>query len=82
MARTIPSAAYPSYPEDAAAVVPSDTVTFEPSVLITGSAGNVHVTTAQGSEVLFTSSGAGQIIPVRIIKVWADTTVTNSVRVF
>ena len=82
MAKTSPSPSHPSYPDDAAPVVPSDFNTFEPSVIITGSAGNLHVTTAQGSEVLFVSSGAGQVIPVRVIKVWEDSTVTDSVRIF
>lgn len=83
MARTIPSAAYPSVPEDAAAVTKSDTTTFDSSVLYVGGTGNVKVDTAQGTTVIFTSVPAGTMLPVRVRRVWsADTTATNMVRVF
>lgn len=46
MARTSPSPTYPMFPEDAAAVTPSDTMTFEPSVIYVGSAGLIEDTFA------------------------------------
>lgn len=83
MARTSPSPTYPMFPEDAAAVTPSDTTTFEPSVIYVGSAGNVKVDTAQGTTVTFVGVQAGGVIPVRVRRVWsAGTTATDFVRVF
>jgi hypothetical protein len=72
------------YPGDAAAVTPSDTVNFtEPSVVWIGVAGNVKVTTAQGSDVVFTSVPGGTVLPVQVLRVWATGTVaTNIVRIF
>lgn len=83
MARATPSAAYPSFPEDAAAVTPSDTTVFEPSVIYVGGAGAVKVTTAQGSDVTFTAVPAGARLPVRVKRVWQNgTDATLMVRVF
>lgn len=83
MSRTIPSGAYPSVPEDAAAVTANDTTTFESSMLYVGAVGNVKVTTAQGSDVAFTAVPAGTVLPVRVRKVFATgTTASNLVRVF
>lgn len=83
MARTSPSPSYPMFPEDAAAVTPSDTTTFEPSVVYVGGDGNVKVTTAQGTDITFNGMYAGGVIPVRVKRVWAtDTTATNMLRVF
>lgn len=83
MARTSPSPTYPMFPEDAAAVTPGDTTTFEPSVIYVGSAGNVKVDTAQGTTVTFVGIQAGGVIPVRVRRVWsAGTTAADFVRVF
>ena len=84
MAKTNFSPTFPMYPGDAAAVTPSDTVNFrEPSVVWVGTVGNVKVTTAQGSDVVFTYVPAGSVLPVQVIRVWATgTAATNIVRVF
>ena len=74
MAKTTPSPSYPSVPEDAAAVTPNDTTIFESSMLYVGSAGDVKVTTAQGTDVTFTAVPAGTVLPVRIKKVFATGT--------
>jgi hypothetical protein len=84
MAKTNYSPTFPMYPGDAAAVTPSDTVNFStPSVVWIGTAGNVKVTTAQGSDVVFTSVPGGTVLPVQVLRVWATGTVaTNIVRIF
>jgi hypothetical protein len=84
MAKTNYSPTFPMYPGDAAAVTLSDTVNFaEPSVVWIGTAGNVKVTTAQGSDVVFTSVPGGTVLPVQVIRVWATGTVAqNIVRIF
>lgn len=64
MARTSPSPSYPMFPEDAAAVTPGDTTTFEPSVIYVGGAGNVKVDTAQGTTVTFVGIQAGGFVRV------------------
>ena len=74
MAKTTPSPSYPSVPEDAVAVTPSDVTTFESSMLYVGSTGDVKVTTAQGTDVTFTAVPAGTVLPVRIKKVFATGT--------
>jgi hypothetical protein len=76
------------YPGDAGAITVSDTNRLEtPSVIYVGAAGNVKVTTAQGTDVTFVGLQAGQVIPVQVIRVWnAGTTVanpnTNLLRIF
>lgn len=83
MARTSPSPSYPMFPEDAAAVTPSDSATFESSVIYVGGDGNVRVTTAQGTDITFSGMFAGGVVPVRVKRVWATgTTATNILRVF
>jgi hypothetical protein len=84
MAKTNYSPTFPMYPGDAAAVTPSDTVDLAtPSVVWVGTAGNVKVTTAQGTEVVFTSVPGGTVLPVQVIRVWATgTAATNIVRIF
>lgn len=84
MAKTSPTPTYPMYPEDAAAVSPSDTVDLPQfSVIYVGGAGNVKVTTAQGTAVTFTGVNAGTVIPVRVRRVWSTgTTATSMTAVF
>ena len=75
MAKTSPTPTYPMYPEDAAAVTPSDSVDLPQfSVIYVGGAGNVKVTTAQGSVVTFSGVNAGTVIPVRVRRVWSTGT--------
>jgi len=77
------SPTFPMFPGDAAAVTVSDTTTFNPSVIFVGGAGNIKVTTAQGTDVVFTGVQAGQVLPVQVVKVWsASTTATSLVRIF
>lgn len=84
MAKTNYSPTFPMYPGDAAAVTPSDTNNLAtPSVIWVGTAGNVKVTTAQGTDVVFTSVPGGTVLPVQVIRVWATgTAATNIVRIF
>ena len=84
MAKTNFSPTFPMYPGDAAAVTPSDTNNLAtPSVIWVGTAGNVKVTTAQGSDVVFTAVPGGTVLPVQVIRVWATgTAATNIVRIF
>ena len=84
MAKTSPTPTYPMYPEDAAAVTPSDTADLPQfSVIFVGGAGNVKVTTAQGSAVTFSGLNAGTVLPVRVRRVWATgTTATLLTAVF
>lgn len=84
MAKTNYSPTFPMYPGDAAAVTPSDTVNFvEPSVVWVGTAGNVKVTTAQGTDVVFAAVPGGTVLPVQVIRVWATgTAATNMIRIF
>ena len=84
MAKTSPTPTYPMFPEDAAAVTPSDTVDLPQfSVIFVGGAGNVKVTTAQGSAVTFSGMNAGSVIPVRVRRVWSTgTTATLMTAVF
>jgi len=80
---TSPSPSYPMFPEGAAAVTPSDTVTFAPSVVYVGGTGNVKVTCANGDVVTFTNIQGGGVIPVRVKQVFAtDTTATTLVRIY
>lgn len=84
MAKTNYSPTFPMYPGDAASVTPSDTVNLAtPSVIWVGTAGNVRVLTAQGSDVVFTAVPGGTVLPVQVIRVWATgTAATNMVRIF
>jgi hypothetical protein len=83
MAKTNYSPTFPMFPGDAASVTPSDTVTFEPSIIFVGGLGNVTVKTAQGSTVLFFSVPGGTVIPVQVIQVLATgTNASNLVRIF
>ena len=84
MAKTSPTPTYPMFPEDAAAVTPSDSVDLPQfSVIYVGGAGNVKVTTAQGTAVTFTGVNAGTVIPVRVRRVWSTgTTATTMTAVF
>ena len=84
MAKTNYSPTFPMYPGDAAVVTTSDTINLrEPSVVFVGSAGNVRVLTAQGSDVTFTGVLGGSVLPVQVIRVFAtNTTATGLVRVF
>lgn len=77
------SPTFPMFPGDAVAVTTSDTATFNPSVLYVGGAGNLKVTTAQGTDVTFPSVPAGFVLPVQVIRVWATgTAATSIVRIY
>ncbi len=79
MAKTNYSPTFPMYPGDAGAVTVSDTVNLsQPSVIYVGAAGNVKVTTAQGSDVVFVGLQAGQVIPVQVIRVWSTGTTVST----
>ena len=84
MAKTNYSPTFPMYPGDAAVVTPSDTNNFPAaSVIWVGTAGNVKVTTAQGSDVVFTAVAGSTVLPVQVIRVWATgTAATNIIRIF
>jgi len=84
MAKTNYSPTFPMYPGDAAAVTTSDTVNLTtPAIIWVGGAGNVKVTTAQGTDVTFTGVLSGAILPVQVLRVWSTgTTATNMVGIF
>lgn len=84
MAKTNYSPTFPMFPGDAAAVTPSDTVNLtNPSTIYVGVAGDVKVTTAQGSDVTFAGVPAGAVLPVQVLRVWATgTTASSMVAVF
>jgi len=84
MAKTNYSPTFPMFPGGAVAVTPSDTVNLaNPSVIYVGVSGNVKVTTAQGDEVTFTAVPAGAVIPVQVLRVWANgTTATTMVAIY
>lgn len=75
MAKTNYSPTFPTYPGNAGAITVSDTNNLEaPCVIYVGAAGNVKVTTAQGTDVTFVGAQAGQVIPVQVIRVWSTGT--------
>lgn len=84
MARTTPTSTYPMFPEDAGAVVLSDSTDLpQYSVVYVGTGGNVKVTTAQGSAVTFSNCVAGTVLPVRVRRVWSTgTTASNLLAIF
>ena len=78
------SPTFPMYPGGAETASQSDTVNLaSPSVIYVGGAGTVKVTTAQGDTATFVGLGAGQIIPVQVIRVWSSvTTATSLLRIY
>ena len=71
------------FPEDAGAITPSNTDDLPQfSVVYVGTGGNVKVTTAQGTVVTFSNAIAGSVLPVRVRRVWADSTASNMVAIF
>lgn len=84
MSKTNYSPTFPMFPGDAVTIVPSDTVRLTTNAVIyVGVGGNVTVTTAQGTKLLFTGALAGGVIPVQVIQVWATgTTATNMVGIY
>lgn len=63
--------------DHAAAVVPSDVTVISPTLgIYVGGAGNVTVTTLDGTLITFTAPPVGSIIPIRCNKVMAATTAT------
>lgn len=71
---------------DAVSVVPSDTVDLSPGVaraLYVGVGGNIQITTASGTVIVFVAVVAGTILPIFIKRVWATgTTATNLVALY
>lgn len=84
MAKTNYSPTFPMYPGDAATITPNDSVNFAtPSIVWVGTAGNIKVTTAQGTDIVFASVPGGVVLPVQVLRVWATgTAATNLVRIF
>lgn len=84
MSKTNYSPTFPMFPGDAAAVTPSDSADLaQVSVIFVGGAGNVKVTTAQGTEVTFSGLSAGAVLPVQVRRVWSTgTTATLLTAVF
>ena len=83
MSKTNPSPTFPMFPADAAAVTPSDTATFAPSVIYCGSGSIIRVMTAAGTDVTFNATQPGAALPVQVIRVYSSTTTaTNLVRIF
>jgi hypothetical protein len=83
MTAPITPAARAAPKDHAAAVVKSDSTTFaQPSVLFVGGAGDVVVDTAGGETDVTIVAVAGQIIPLRVVRVKAATTATSIVRMW
>ena len=79
MSRTNYSPTFPMFPGDAAAVTPNDSTNLpQASVIYVGGAGNVKVTTAQGSDVTFANVNSGTVLPVQVIRVWSTGTSASS----
>lgn len=78
------SPTFPMFPGGATTFTNSDTVNLDtPSVIYVGGTGNVKVTTAQGDDTVFVGLQPGQVIPVQVIRVWANgTTATNLLRIY
>lgn len=73
---------FPSEPaRDASTVTPSDTTVLGGvRGLYVGGAGNINLKTEGGTTLVFSSVGAGSIIPIRAVQVLAtSTTATNIV---
>ena len=69
--------------DEAADVIPSDSITFRPSALYVGSTGNLHVELAKGGEITYVNIVAGTWLPILVKKVFvADTTASDIVRHF
>lgn len=63
--------------DHAAVIAPSDTTVISPTLgIYVGGAGNVTVTTLDGTVITFTAPPVGSIIPIRCSKVMAATTAT------
>ena len=83
MSKTTPTSTYPMFPEDASAITPSNTTDLPNySVVYVGVGGNVKVTTAQNTVVTFSNVVAGFVLPVRVRRVWADSTASSMVAIF
>ena len=69
---------------EAAAVTPDNGVTFRPSTLYVGAAGDIKVSMAEGgSAILYKAINAASFMPILVTKVYAtDTTADNIVRMF
>lgn len=65
--------------DHAAAVTPSDTATFAPSIVQCGGAGTVNITDAFGVDTQYTVA-AGGVVPVLCTKVRTGGTATAIVR--
>lgn len=70
--------------QDALAVTPSDTGAISQCrALYVGGAGNLRVTTARGTDLVFNGVPAGMLLPISVQRVWAtNTTATNIVVLF
>lgn len=66
-------------PTNAAVVTPSNTITFEPSLIYMGASGNIRVTLEGApliaSRTLIFSPPAGSILPFKVIRVWSTNTI-------
>lgn len=75
------SSSYDTSPANTAALVtPSDSVDLVPAAraLYVGTTGNIKVTTAGGSTLLFTAVPVG-FFPVKVSRVWSTTTTASNI---
>lgn len=87
MAKTNYSPTFPMFPGDAFTITPSDTANLANVAIVyvgnAGGTGNIKVTTAQGTVVIFKSLLAGTVLPVQVQKVWStDTDVSDLVGIY
>ncbi|NVO25224.1 spike base protein, RCAP_Rcc01079 family [Donghicola mangrovi] len=62
-------------------VTPDDTSDLPvlPRALYVGTAGDLHVTMAEGQEATFAAVPAGTLLPVRAARIWATGTAAGSI---
>jgi hypothetical protein len=78
------SPTFPQYPAGAFAITTDDNKNLQNvAVVYIGVAGNIKVTTANGDIVTFSNVNAGSVLPVQVLRVWANgTTATNLVGIY
>jgi hypothetical protein len=67
---------------DAFAITPHDTNTQRAAALFVGGAGNVAVTTEDGTTLTFTGVQAGSVLPVKVTKVLSTGTTATTIAGF
>lgn len=65
---------------DAATVTPNDSADIPVTrALYIGTGGNLRVTTAYGTDLVFPALPSGFILPIQVTRVWASNTVASGI---